>query len=589
MAAVNVNHNINFSGMSDLTKSLEIFTSKLDSIAQSFTNPQSAQNNSSTTTTSTNTDQAEFTKTFETHGKKVEELTSSFNNYAETDKIKIQLNKDLNKNLQDLNKKMETTPKDSGTAQTSFMKNLVKVGIIGAAATIGNEMATRGSIAGSAQQSLNTGILGSSDFVQNYQSQMMLNTQSMKNTGASLAGGLIAGIASGFNPIAMAAGATAAGTAYGYFGNKGTQQDIANNQFMLSRDQEAWQVKNAIGAGTTNQFKGGQLGFDANGKRYASSMSNLQAEMFGTPSLSAYANYANTYQLNANRQQFRNEGGTGNNVKNIVNAGMAMGVSEQNMPSFVNVATTAAQATGQDTNKILNKMLEVNTRYGGDTVKNTGQALQLMQTSHVTGSFGDAAEIAARYQYNPAALQNKINASNTSPMNKFVAGAYGKILGLSEEEIASGELNATHKGEYRKGQSATYGSADPRLLLMDTFSGLRGQDINVNNDFGVLGKSNAKGQSVESMTPSASMSAMGDFITESLKNLKVDTQNVTATTVNVYGGNHASTPAHTSAQFDTNMNNKYVSARLSQTAGNGTSVGDQILKSFNLKEYIHKR
>lgn len=515
-------------------------------------------------------------------GEIIKSLNENIRQYQKTEIT----NEQLNERLRSLKDELPTPerPVQADNFNKNLMRSIFAVELAGGLAKVGGLVAAQGGIAGSAAQSLNTGVLSSSAFINDYQSRMLQNQQDIKNTiGSTLgvAGGMAAGGLLGAQigmvggPVGAGIGAAVGGGAaalYSYFGNKNTQEQISSNRFLLDADENAWRLNNTIGIGTTGSFRGKQLGANIGDRYYKTNLAGPQADLLNDPKLAAFGqNYAD-YALNANRQLFNNGGNNSQNIGQSVTAGKLLGFNDSNIGQFINLATTTAMASGQNLNTTLNQLLDVNKRYGGDTAKNTALAVQLMQNSNV-GSFQNALEEVNRYQYNPAALQNVVSGTKTSPTNKWIASQFGSLLGLSDQEINSGVLNNEHIAEYRKGQSSSRGSADPRYLMFDYFANLRGQDLNV-NQAGVMDKiTMAKGNPIEnamSQLP-ATMQAMTDNVIDSLKNLKVGTQTVYADVVNIdrmKGGNNnaVSSPSISSRISQANQ-------RLNSNSGSGVKNG----------------
>ena len=533
--AVIVKHEIEFSNLQDLHSSFDRIADKLDSVSRSF-----------------KTDNSKLASIFRENSKKTKDLIDVFGKNIQVSKDHLQINKDLNKTLQNFNKQLQSPPK-SISSQNNMLKSILR---IAAGSSLLNGLSNRGSISGSSQQSLNTSIMSSTDFVQNFQAQMMNNSQQMTNTivtatstaiGAFLGGPIGAGIGAGIGGVVS------------YFGNKSNQQAISNQQFMLQQDQNAWRMSNLYGMSSTGNFQGNALGVNINDKRYGTKLSTLQAQMMNNQSLAPYANNLPTYVFNANTQQMlKEQGNIGNNVKNITTAGMSMGVSEQQMPQFINTITTTAMATGQTTNKLLNQIYDVNKSYGGDTAKNTAMTLQLMQTSHI-GNFENASDLVGRYQYNPAALQNITNAANTTPMNKWLATQIGNMIGLKDGKIDEESLKKYTQLQFKSG-----GAVDVGALLLEQVAGYTGQNLNVSN-IGIMNKVKSSGAKVEDLTTPTAAQAFSDIMIESLKNIQVGTQTVIADKVYISKGE--------ADMWSTNMT---APQKAQNHAGNGTHDNDMV-------------
>ena len=479
---------------------------------------------------------------------KASELIKSLNENVRTYKEGVISSETLTERLKEIKSALPPPSELKDNFNANLAKTITAVGASGALLKIGSLIGARGGIEGSASQSLNTGILNSGGFVNEYQSKLLNNEQDIKNTGITLAAGLIAGGitalipgAQAFVPYAATAAAGAAGTASSYFGGKSTQQQIASNQFLTSQDDAAFRLRNVLGFGSTGEFNGERLSVKLGDRHYNTQLSRQQAELFNNPKYAPFANYFPDYAFNANREQFNKESGNiGGNLRNAVTGGKLLGYGDNNIGQFIGLLTTTAFATGQSSNDLLNKILEANKHYGGDTAKNTALTLQLLQTSHLAGGdFDKAFDLVNRYQYNPAALQNVTNATNTSPSNKFLATQIGGLLGLSGDEISSGDLSHSQiLRDYRAAQATPGGSADPKFLLLEMFANLRGQDLNV-SESGIMKHITTQGRHpIESAVEQlpASMQAFGDTLLDSLKNLKIDNQQVHATNVYLQGG-----------------------------------------------------
>ena len=541
--AINVNHNINFKGVASFETTFNSLFSKLESINTKISNKldsvgtkfekASTKLNSAMATSRGAKIEAGVDKSIVTSGKRVDSsVNTDFKNLAkDTSNSFKELSKDvggsfrkINQDFSDSMRNIRTSYKDTLVEQK--MRNNISMADIftkfGVATTIfgvARKSAESGSIVGSGDQSLNVGALNSADFVQNYQSQMLLNKQQVKNSVAEGIGGT-AFAASLFsrNPVLMGLGGLAeiGSSVYSYYNNKGTQQDIAGNQFKLQQDENAWRLKNTFGIGSLSSGK-----VDINGKSYNTDLSDLQSSMLGNKGLAPYASYAPSFMFGANRAELQNEGSIGKSTALMGALARQTGVSEQNLPQLIGNVTTLAQSTNQSSANIMNKLLDSWNKYGGDIAKNTGQTLAVMQNYHM--NFEQANDLVSRYQYNPVALQNITNARNTTPMNKWVASAIGKIAGLSDKEVSSGQLDGRHLMVYRKAQSSVTnglpGNPDPKFVLYDMFAQLRGQNLNADS-YGVMPK--IKGKELPDLdkslaNPPANVSAFSDFVQKALQ------------------------------------------------------------------------
>lgn len=503
------------------------------------------------------------------------------NNVAQYKKSEI-TNEELNERLRDLKNEIPAGKSSLPAEKDNFNRNLIRsifaVELAGGLARVGGLFAAQGGIAGSASQSLNTGILNSGNFMNDYQSRMLMNQQEIKNTiagsGAVSLGMGIGGLVGG--PIGAGVGGVigaGVGSIYSYFGNKETQEQIASNKFMLQSDERAWRIRSQLGLGSTGSFRGQQLGINLNNRYYNAGMPWEQAEMLNNPQLAPFAAGYADYALSANRQAFRQDKNAPLNAAYSQTAAGLLGYGQENMGQFVNLVTTAATVSNQSIKTTLDQLLDINKRYGGDTAKNTALTVQLMQTSNIGGNFDKNLEMISRYQYNPAALQNVMNATRTSPMNKWIASQFGNLLGLSSEEINSGQLSGKHLNEYRRAQSSPTGNPNPRFLLYDMFAQLRGVDLNV-NPYGVMNKvAMGQGTPIEDAMKQlpASMRAMTDTVIDSLQNLKVGQQTVYAESVTIEGNAGNNVPGVS----DYTNSKKVMEAqkKRNSSSGSGTKTG----------------
>ena len=503
---------------------------------------------------------------------KAQQLVTSTNNLVkelnEGKKTQQEFNagmREIQSQLPRVGQRPEVTDRFNG----NLIKTILGAGISAAALSIGETYAARGGIVGSASQSLNTGILNGGQFVNNWQAQMLQNTTQMQNTGVTAGLGAIGAlVGSALLPgVGTALGGLAGaglGSMFSNANNQQTQQQIAGNQFLLAQDTNAWQMRNVLGMGSS-PFHNVTIG----DKTYGTQLSNLQHSML-TNGNAAYASYLPEVAMQSNRQAWRNERNQQGMTKDLVAAAGLLGYGG-NVGGFANIASTAAMVTGNSTSNVVNTMLQQNAKYGGDTAKNTAMMVQLMQTTGLGAS--KAMDLANRYQYNPAALQNVTNFATAMPVEKWIGSQFGRLAGLSSSELANGAPSAKTLSWFHQAQrsAATSQSIDPKLIALEQWFSAIGYNPNVSNAgvMGVVrGKSAANLATAESNLPAA-FKSFTDQLINALSNLTITNSTITATNVAVIGANAT---AQQAGNWMYNTAHSVAQSHLKSASGSGTQI-----------------
>lgn len=501
---------------------------------------------------------------------KAQQLVTSTNNLVKELNEGKKTQQEFNAGMREIQTQLPKSnqPEATDKFNGNLIKTILGAGISAAALSIGESYAARGGIIGSASQSLNTGILNSVPFVNNYQAQLLQNSTQMQNTGATAVFGaagallgseLLPGVGTAIGGLAGAG----LGAMFSNENNQQTQQQIAGNQFLLTQDTNAWRMRNVLGIGSS-AFHSVTIG----DKTYGTQLSNLQHTMLNNGN-SAYANYLPDVAMNSNRQAWRNERNQQGMTKDLVAAAGLLGYSG-NVGGFTNIASTAAMVTGNSTSNVVNNMLQQNAKYGGDTAKNTAMMVQLMQTTGMGAS--RAMDLANRYQYNPAALQNVTNFATAMPVEKWIGSQFGRLAGLSNSELANGAPSAKTLSWFHQAQrtAATSQSIDPRLIALEQWFSAIGYNPNVSNA-GVMGAIKGKGSAnltaAEANLPAA-MKAFTDQVINALSNLTVPVMNIEATAVNMYNSN----THQGQAGWNNQSNYPAAQSHLQSASGSGTNA-----------------
>lgn len=442
---------------------------------------------------------------------------------------------ELNNNLKQLN---ENIGRSSGGGVNNKIKDSLKfavgASVLGAMVAFGNTFAERGAILGKQSESLNTSPFQAPSLAQNYATQLIQNSTKQKTIATGGVSSLIGGL---LGSLILPGAGTVLGMGTGYIlsslfsgkYNRDANTEIGLNQFKLAQDTNAFQLRNMLNLPTSN-FGNVNVG----GNNYPTQISSIQESMLNNPQLSPYVSLIPSMLLNANRRfNFKD---IPTSAQNIFNSARLMGIDNNNIPNFVNSATTLASASGKPLNQVLTEMVSDNKNYGGNIMKNTAEMVNLLQTTKM--GYDQARDLVNRYQYNQPALKNIVGLQTSTPLNIAISRALMGILpNATKDEIQSLTLSPQHLSTYRELQrSATLQSKKlPETILMDMIYGRTNQNLNI-TDFGVMSKKTGSINlsDVNSQSTSA-IKIMSDMLKATLANVNINNQTVKATNVYIEG------------------------------------------------------
>lgn len=544
--------------LSEFGKKVDSLGANLKSITSNLSKIQGGISQASNSNSQTAKNNKDFATSILTSNKA---LKGSFDNVLDkqiraTEKNNKLLEKQNEIQLKTLNFKQQQYSDKGVEPEQNKLKKLMPyvlgVSFLGGALALANQYQAYGSVVGSGANAINSNIGGASGFVSQYQSSQMMSRQQMQNTATTLIAttflGLLGGILT-LSPIGVGIGSALGAGISSYFNNsnnQANQEQIAKNNFMISQDFNAWRSKYLLGS-SSSFFKNIDLGNTgvndsiwSNSSRYAVNINDINKQMMNNPDYAPYASYLSPFMMNSNRN-YRSSN-LPQDIKDTVTSAQLLGVSDQSMPSFISAITTISASNGKSTTSLLNDLLTQSKNYGGDTVKNLAQMVDIMQKTSL--GYNASKDLVYRYQYNQPALQNVVNMARITPLNRALSRAYMHLLpSISGSELESGFLSGRHLNEYHRLQRTASLSKNGQGLInsiiMDMIGGATSQDLNVNR-FAVykrpkdLLQGDLKG--AEANSPVATQ-AFSNLVNKYFSNLKVDTQNVTAQKVVINAGN----------------------------------------------------
>jgi len=436
---------------------------------------------------------------------------------------------ELNTNLKKLNDNLGKGDSQYSNRLKDGLRIAMGASVLGAMVAFGNTIAEKGAIQGRESESLNTSPFQAPNLAQNYATQLIQNNLKLKTIASAGIGSLIGGVLGSL----LGPAGTIAGLGLGYVGSsffnsslnrEGTQQ-IGLNDFRLNQDNSAFQLRNMLNL-PTSSFGGVSI----DGKNYPTQISNIQQSMLQNPQLSPYVSLIPSMLLNANRRY--NFKDIPSSAQNVFNTARLMGIDANNLPSFVNSATTLASASNKPLSQVLTEMVSDNKNYGGNIMKNTAQMVELLQTTNL--GYNQARELVNRYQYNQPALKNILGVQTSTPLNIAISRALMSIIPNSTaQEMQTLMFNPNHLATYRTLQkNATLNSKQlPETILMDMIYGRTNQNINTNQFATMSAKSGVMDLTNINSQSTSAIKIMSDMLKSTLANVSIQNQTVKATNV----------------------------------------------------------
>lgn len=419
-----------------------------------------------------------------------------------------------------------------------------------------------GRIVGSQANSVNTPYNNYDTFSSQYANKKIAGQAGMAQTGMMAGlGGAIA-ITSMINPILGALTAVVGGVATAitnYEVNKKAVSTQALNTLAGSQDMLAYRLR---ATGISSKMSRNSLNinngfFSADQKVPLTQLQNYMVQNsdkygYALPNLGAVA-------LNSQRDIFAGLGkrGQADFVAQATNTSISTGAD---VAAISKNASVMAAMTGANPTALLKKLTDDNKQYGGDMVNNTAKIVQLLQTTSLSPN--EARNLVNKYQNNPAYMQSQAAQHRITPLNSWLGRIEMKLGGASAEEIKAGEWNEAHKRKYRA--MAKAGKWTPQMSFMTGSAGLLSQDLYATNAGAIKPTTGGKDQQT------ALQEAFKKMIADSLSNISVGAQTVTAQSVNVSGAVYFGAGSLLNAQ----SNNIQHTLMKAKTSGTG-HLGDK--------------
>lgn len=449
------------------------------------------------------------------------------------------------------NQNKSTTIKDDSDVkkpQSSPPSNWAIGAAIAAGGAFAYQSGSFGATAGKASASVNVNGSDYLQFQRDYYNEQASNQQNMANAASVGVGAVGAKMAlSGGSWMTKLAGVSLMGASAGinYFTAKSTEENKAQNQLALNADFQNWQLQQMGMSSQSNMsMKAGGQWFGArSGQNFG--ITDLQKAAY-TPKNQddiVFANQIANTAINMRRDQYNKN--TPEDIASynsgVNKASMMMGVDAQ---SLNKVVSNYASFTGTGLQDALKKLIDVNTKYGGDTVANTAKMLQLMASTPM--SAGTATNLVEKYQYNDAMLNNKVANETTAPMAKFQKQIYMRLAGASDEEIGSGEFNQKHLQQYYSAMKSSNPRTltDPKWQFMQMAYGASGMSL-LAQERGSVNPMTAKNGDAAQNLP-LSMQGFRDQLIQALSGITT----INANNITINGNANSTMDTTTPTQYD---------------------------------------
>ncbi len=378
-----------------------------------------------------------------------------------------------------------------------------------------------GTLVGSQATSVNAGAVNYTDYMSNYYNKLADTRQSF------ISGGVMAGVGGATlmgGPIAGGL-ALGAGMLINYATSQNTEQNKASTELGISQELANWRLKMAgmNGRATSVGIKTGYGNV---------TLDELQAMSLST----RYAPYATTLSnsmLEGKRDVTQALSVKDKNEYNRELTLTAMALGTKDVAGLNKTATTMASITGENPLAILQKMLYTNEQFGGDTAANTAKLVQILETTPMGRE--QANMLINKYQYNEPMLNNQIAQSTATPFSLFQKNLLMKLAGASTEEISAGQYNAGSMANFTGAQQLAKGGTLSKNAILSQIMALSmaqtGENLFAKDMAAVIPSKNAL---VATSEPNV-MKQFGEYVTNALGNMIVQTQQVQATNVYVNG------------------------------------------------------
>jgi hypothetical protein len=544
--AVEVNHNIELSGLSD-------FSTKLEDMARTI--QESFSQFAHTLNTAPDRMQQEKEKPKETRHNTILDNKDLIKSNEQLRDVMLRLTgvmgavnylngKDLEPNRREQTERSAKIT--AGAIGTVLGATLYK---------LGSQYENLGGTIGQQFQSINQTAGSSKQFLQSqYNSQTSAKTEMAKT--AISGGGAIAGALAGarvgaiggslFGPWGTAIGGIT-GAGAGLLGANYINADL-NKDLARKQASYTYGLNNADTAFRLNMS--GRYGMQgtATGKQFTlPGMQGASGAMIG----------GGTYRMTPLQQQlqmspFANNaeqiiGGlrgnvSGMNLAKTVNqigvSAMANNIPEGQWGQFATQVQSISKYANKDMKDVLVKINENQVKYGGDTVQNLGIVQKLLQTS-AAGDFDKLMDYVSKNQQNPMSIQTRANWEGMDPTSRYQLQMMGKMFGVDTGKVLREGFSA---GQVRKLGDWTNPEKSPNEFLR--FAGILA--ASGSTTVGQLVKgfkplptdasaiANLTDRPLSEVTPPSTQEFM-KVLQDSLSNLNVTTMNVQASNISFNG------------------------------------------------------
>lgn len=517
--AIDINVNQNLKGADLLTNAIELLIAKFDSFGTVLNGSDTDFRSTIQSPNKDETPQANSPGSLfkETMGKTNSEFTSLGTKIS-----------DLTKQFSEMNRRLEQASNSassgsgagggsenssSSSSEQRKRDNFIKYFATGAALAAGAEIGNFAGTLGSSAGAINSPFANYANFEAQYANKKISNLQS---AGSALGTGLMgagtmatmAGVAAGTG-VGLPIAAILAGLALTSYSNYGGEQDKALNE-QMRQDTLAYRLSNTGMSGMSGQKILGNVGItgvqqQGLSDQYGSYNPTLENVLF-----SARRDVINRSLKN----------GTANDFNADVNK-FALLSGNQNYGQISGVASQMSAMTGESLNVVMKNMNDNFTKWGGDTAANTAKMLEIMKSTGM--SQGQASDIVNRYQYNDPMLQNKVNLATANPMSVFSRALLLKNI----PELAHANMQQAHSDA----QNLKFNNNLVWAAMRQNLDSTVGINTYANHLADLIPNQNATG----SMAPTPLQEQNMKKTSDALKNLTVDTQHVSATTVYLSG------------------------------------------------------
>jgi hypothetical protein len=381
-----------------------------------------------------------------------------------------------------------------------------------------------GQVIGSESRSMNVGANDYSSFMRDYYNRRVGMEKSMGSTGimAAAGTGMAYGASVGGLPgIAIGAASGLAGGIGNYLLGSSSEKKAAMNEFALGQDPLAYRLQargiSDIGDKTIRSTSG------VFGKDKYIPITGLQSQMMSDKNYAGYTSLLPDVMSNSRADVLKS---TDISAFTRQVGRTSFETGEKDVGGLSRAATNLAAMSGKDPTEVLKKQTANSLVFGGKVLANMDKITNIMQ--HTGMGESGATSLVNRYQFNDAALQNKVNMSMLTPQQ----GAQKTILRTIIKQMTGLEPDAPQNvSRYRKAASGTnlQQNLDPVSMMLGSWGSAA--NFNYWTDMG----GQAKETSIGSPKDTSMFNEFMDTAYRSISEITVGTQTVHAGIVNING------------------------------------------------------